>query len=130
MGVSCRVAENEESCEINVALAENEGIDLKEAKGYKGFMIETNAKCINIYANDERGIGQALFYLEFLMECEKAPVCEFGIIRKKPVFAPRMVHSGYGLDEYPDEYLQKIAHEGRDAILVFTKGVNEIPMAI
>ena len=38
-----------------------------------------------------------------------------------------MVHSGFGLDEYPDNYLSRIAHDGRDAILVFVKDINQTP---
>ena len=34
-------------------------------------------------------------------------------------FSPRMVHSSYGIDKYPDEYLEKIAKTGVDSILVF-----------
>ncbi len=127
MGVYCRMGQNEPSAALNIALADRAGVDLGVAAGYKGFMIQTDAEGIQIYGHDERGIAQALYYLEFLMECDEAPLVAFGTIQKKPAFSPRMVHSGYGLDEYPDEYLARIAHEGRDAILVFTKGVNEIP---
>lgn len=35
-----------------------------------------------------------------------------------------MIHSGYGIDEFPDAHLSQIAHTGMDAILVFVKGVN------
>lgn len=127
MRISSRLSYNEESAVITVSLAEDAGVDLGEAASYKGFMIETDKEGISIYGYDERGIGQALYYIETLMTFEKAPLLTFGNIKKKPMFAPRMVHSAYGLDEYPDEYLRRIAHEGRDVILVFTKGVNETP---
>ena len=35
-----------------------------------------------------------------------------------------MVHSGFGIDQFPDCHLRDIAHSGMDAILVFTKDVN------
>ncbi len=38
-----------------------------------------------------------------------------------------MIHSAYYLDEYPDNYLARIAHEGRDAILVFATDANMTP---
>lgn len=127
MMVSARMTADEEGAEITVALASEVGVDLGEVKSYKGFMIRTDAKGIRVYGHDERGIAQGLFYLEMLMSFAKAPIINFGTIRKKPMFSPRMIHSGYGLDEYPEEYLAKVAHEGRDVILVFTKGVNETP---
>lgn len=40
-------------------------------------------------------------------------------------YSPRMVHSAYGLDEYPDGYLSTLAHYGYDAILLFVRGVDE-----
>ncbi len=127
MNVSSVFSYNEKNADIIVSLAAEAGADLDDAATYKGFMIETDASGINVYGYDERGIGQALYYIENLMTFEKAPLLAFGNIKKKPMFAPRMVHSAYGLDEYPDEYLARIAHEGRDVILVFTKGVNEVP---
>lgn len=35
-----------------------------------------------------------------------------------------MVHSGYGYDDFSDKYMNRIAHEGRDAILVYVEGIN------
>lgn len=127
MGIDAAPVYNESGADIRVALADTYGVDLGEAASYKGFMIEVCESGISVYGNDERGIGQGLYYIEMLMAFEKAPVIKLGNIKKKPMFSPRMVHSGYGVDEYPDEYLCRIAHEGRDAILVFTKGINEVP---
>jgi hypothetical protein len=36
-----------------------------------------------------------------------------------------MVHSGFGIDQYPDSHLNAIAHAGFDAILVFAKGIDK-----
>ena len=76
---------------------------------------------------DERGVGQGSYYLEDLMNLRELPVLKFCDVVRKPIFSPRMVHSGFGLDEYPDQYLNAIAHLGMDAILVFAKGVDETP---
>lgn len=101
--------------------------DLGEYETYCGFCIETDKSGIRITAHDSRGIARALYYIEDLMTFKGAPVLDYGRVYKKPLYSPQMVHSGYGLDEYPDAYLSAIAHEGRDAILVFTKGVNKTP---
>jgi hypothetical protein len=76
---------------------------------------------------DDRGAGQASYYLEDLMNFKHAPIVETGEVSRKPHFSPRMVHSGYGLDMFPDAHLSKIAHAGMDAILVFTKDVDITP---
>lgn len=127
MGITVSVVTDYENAEVKVCLAKDENIDLKDVSEYRGFMIKTEKSGIKIYGYDDRGAGQGLFYLEDIMTFEKAPRVPFGIVSKKPMFSPQMVHSAYGLDAYPDEYLARIAHEGRDAILVFTKGVNETP---
>ncbi len=126
MGVSAMVKKGtvDKKDKIELFLAEEKGIDLGEYKGYRGYRIDTDDDGIKIYANDCRGMAQALYYLEFMMELRKAPFIKKGSTSRKPRFSPQMVHSGYGCDDYPDEHLNQIAHEGRDAILVFVKGVN------
>ena len=74
---------------------------------------------------DERGTAQGCYYLEDLMNLREAPYLQMGDTVREPVFAPRMVHSGWGCDQFPDPHLNAIAHAGMDAILVFVKGVNQ-----
>ncbi len=100
---------------------------LNDAKGYMGRRTIVDDK-ITIYGFDSRGIAQALYFLEDEMNFRKAP-----FIKKKDVeniieFSPKMVHSGYGLDEFPDEYLSVCAHNGYDAILVFLKDATHSAM--
>ncbi len=127
MGISAAVSKTgkaEGKNVIRLSLGEDAGIDLKEAAGYKGFLIDAD-EGICVYGYDDRGIAAGLYYLEDLMSMEKAPFLKKGEIRKKPMMAPLMVHSGYGMEEWPDEYLMRIAHEGRDAILVFVCGPDK-----
>lgn len=128
MGIEVSVrtfcADAEKGSAIRLMIAGDYDFDLEEADGYKGFCIAVDEK-IQIYGKDSRGIAAALYYLEDLMTLEKAPFVKKGHIRKKPMLTPRMVHSGYGMEDYPDNYLARIAHDGRDAILVFTFGLNE-----
>jgi len=112
---------------INLRLASDAGFDLKDAAGYRGFCIEINQDGVFVYGNDSRGIAQGVYYLEDIMTMKKAPHLKFGTTYLKSVFSPQMVHSGYALDEYPNEHLSAIAHEGRDAILVFAEGANKSP---
>ncbi len=124
MGLTASVV-TEGEASVTVMLAEDAGVDLGEFKEYRGFRIETTECGIFVYGHDDRGVAQALYYLEDLMTFAKAPVLTKGIVNKKPAFSPQMIHSGYNLDDYPDEYLARVAHEGRDAILLFVKGANE-----
>ena len=126
MGVKASVI-TEGKGDITVRLAKDAGVDLGEFAAYKGFRIETDEKGIVITAHDDRGAGQALFYIEDLMTFASAPFLSYGKIEKRAMYTPQMVHSAYDMDIFPDEYLARIAHEGRDAILVFTKGANKTP---
>lgn len=126
MGITADVCVNCDKADIMVAIAGSD-VDLKNAKGYRGFKTETDKDGIKVYGYDDRGASQGLFYIEDVMSFAKAPCVPFGDVYKKPMYSPQMVHSGFGLDSYPDEYLAKVAHEGRDAILIFTKAVNLTP---
>jgi len=127
MGVSASVVEDEKEADMIVCVAEEAGVDLEDVKDYRGFMIVTDENKISVYGHDERGVAQGLYYLEDIMTLNHAPSIPCGTIKRKPMYSPQMVHSAYGLDEFPDEYLSRIAHEGRDAILVFTKDLNLTP---
>jgi len=73
---------------------------------------------------DDRGAGQGAFYIEDLLNLREAPFLPMVDTVRTPLFQPRMVHSGWGIDQFPDAHLNAIAHAGMDAILVFAKGVN------
>lgn len=81
-----------------------------------------SAEGIAIWANDERGIAQAFYALEDRMNDRKAPFLTIGEVEQKPLFSPRMVHSGVEEDVFSDAYLSVCAHHGYDAILAFNRG--------
>jgi len=89
---------------------------------YKSFRVVASGDGIDITAHDERGAAQALFFLEDEMSSNSAPYISWGTTERSPLFSPRMTHSGYMLDEFPDFHLAQIAHAGMDAILVMTCG--------
>ena len=97
------------------------------SKDKKQYEIIVSDDLIKIVAESDRSIAQGIYYLEFLMFEKKAPHLKKGNIKVELPFSPRMIHSGYGYDDFPDEYLQNIAHYGYDTILLFTKGVNKSP---
>lgn len=73
---------------------------------------------------DERGAAQGCYHLEDLLNLRQAPFLTPQEIIRAPIFSPRMVHSGWGIDQFPDQHLNAIAHAGLDAILIFVKDVN------
>ena len=102
---------------------------VKELENFSGKLRKAKSYCLKISENniiicgsDERGMAQGAYYVEDLMNLKEAPILDKGEIIRESLFSPRMTHSGWGMDEFPDEYLNIIAHAGMDAILVFAKG--------
>lgn len=100
----------------------------KELKSFSGKFPEAKSYCLNVSKNNiivcgsnERGMAQGSYYVEDMMNLKEAPILKQGEILRESLFSPRMTHSGWGMDEYPDAHLNAIAHAGMDAILVFAK---------
>lgn len=100
------------------------GQDLKTPRSYR---LQVSSDRIVICGNDDRGAAQGSYYLEDLMNLREAPFVETQDIVREPLFSPRMIHSGWGLDQYPDPHLNALAHYGIDSILIFVKGMDETP---
>ncbi len=82
---------------------------------------------ILLAGHSSRLAAQAGYFIEDLMNLREAPFLERADTVRTSLFTPRMVHSGYGLDMYPNEHLINIAHSGVDAILAFVKDIDITP---
>lgn len=113
----------EDAVEINVIITK----DLpQEVCSYKGRKVEISDNKIEIKAFDDRGAAQAIYDLEDAMSELKQPYLKKGTNSQKPLFSPRMAHSAFDVDVFPDGYLQRLAKCGIDAIILFIRGVNEV----
>jgi len=101
-----------------------EGSGLRKARSYK-IMVTPNR--IMVCGNEDRGAAQGSYCLEDQMNMREAPVLLCGEVAREPLFSPRMAHSGWGLDRYPDAHLNAMAHAGIDAVLVFVSDVDQTP---
>ena len=90
----------------------------------RGYLFSVTAARIAIAGHDPAGAFMGAIYLEDLLNLRQGPFLAPRQERREPLFSPRMVHSGWGLDQFPDSHLNAIAHAGFDAILVFVKGPN------
>lgn len=59
------------------------------------------------------------------MNLREAPFIKKCDTVREPVFSPRMTHSGWGIDQFPDQHLNAIAHAGMDSVLLFVKSINK-----
>ncbi len=90
----------------------------------KGFVIEVSSGGISLRAGTIRGILQSSIYLEDMMNLANAPFVITGTHRITPRLVCREVHSGRGIDDFPDSELNLILHAGYDTIVVFVKGID------
>ena len=98
--------------------------DIEEASGYMGYRITVSTDGILIEGWHDKGIAQALYALEDLMNLRKAPFIPFGKIKRKAVFERRFTHSPMGYLLYTEEVLSLIAHYGMDCILVWARDLE------
>ena len=130
MGVSARIerikgmalgAEEVLSAGRSTDYAEADRVAL-EPRGYR---IVVGDAGVMVQAADERAFAQALYHLEDLMNFRAAPFLKKGTENRRSLFSPRMTHSGWGVDVFPDAHLAQIAHAGMDAIVIFIKDVDK-----
>ena len=114
--------DNGEDQPNTVRLLQNE--DLGEAAERRGHRI-TVSDHVLIEGYDEPGIAQALYYCEDVMNLREAPFLKKGTETRRIMFVPRIAQSGYGANEYPDDYLAILAHHGFSGIDLWIKGPNE-----
>lgn len=112
---------------ILVATSQQLGIPFAGQDIPASYCVNIQPGKITVCGNDERGCAQGLYQLEDRMNHVRAPYLMPETFTYSPEFSPRMVHSGYQIDRFPDAHLAAIAHAGMDAILAFINGVNMTP---
>ncbi|MCQ2378488.1 MAG: hypothetical protein MJ016_04650 [Victivallaceae bacterium] len=88
----------------------------------KGFAFDASEHHLAVTLAEARMAYRAVVYLEDTMNLEGAPVFPFGKTLRRPIYRYREVHSGCGIDEYPDCELAAAIHAGYDGIVLMLKG--------
>ncbi len=91
------------------------------------YRFTVSANRVTLCGCDSRAAAQAGYYLEDLMNLCEAPFLELSDTIRRPMYSPRMIHSGFGLDMFPDEHISAIAHAGINALLVFVVDIDRTP---
>lgn len=100
---------------IDPALGENK---------YRLVVEETYILCMGY---DTKSAARAGYFLEDLMNLNEGPFVEKQDTTREYLYSPRMVHSGYALDQFPVEYIKQMAHAGITSILLYVNDVNKTP---
>ena len=118
------------SMETAILVTKGEGkkivlkLDESLALSKGSFELEVTAESIVISASTPGGIRRGGVYVEDQMSLRGAPILKAGKIRREKLITPRIVHSGWGIELFPDSHLNAMMHAGFDAIAVFCKGYN------
>lgn len=92
-----------------------------------GYRLGVSENRIDLCGRDPRLTAQAGYFAEDLMNLSEGPYLDKGEQNRSLLFSPRMVHSGYGLDMFPEEHIRAIAHAGINALLIFVCDVDVTP---
>jgi len=101
--------------------------DIVQTSRYEEYIIEAAANSCRLLAGDSEGIRRALVFLEDSILRSGGPFLSFGKTHRKPFIKTRISRCFFGpikrppmnrdelmdnVDYYPDEYLNRLVHEG------------------
>lgn len=112
---------------------------------FEEYTVEIAEGECTITAEDTEGIRRALVFLEDMIIEREAPFLKPGKITRRPVIKTRITRGFFSptnrppknvdelwdeVDYYPDEYLNRIAHDGNNGIWIYTHFCDLIPSKI
>lgn len=112
---------------------------------FEAYRIEARSDGCDVIAADEEGIRRALIYIEDEMLRREGPFLPKKPIQRKPFIKSRITRCffsptnrppkngeelGDDIDYYPDEYLNRLAHEGINGVWIYTHFRDLLPSKI
>ena len=88
----------------------------------RGFILRVSPEGADVLLARDRDAFRASVYIEDVMSLRGLPVLPSGETVRRQLFDYRDIHSGCGVDEFPDEELRAIVHAGYDALSLFVTG--------
>ena len=81
---------------------------------------------VRITGATAREAAQGCYRLEDELNLRGESYVKHGSRTYTRLYSPRMTHSGWDLEKFPDEYLARVSHAGMDAIIIFIEDVPDI----
>ncbi|MBE6695541.1 MAG: hypothetical protein E7587_03720 [Ruminococcaceae bacterium] len=109
---------------------------------FEEYFVEVSAEAIIISANDTEGIRRGIYFVEDELIASEAPFLKPSKTHKIPYIKQRITRGFFSptnrppkngdelsddIDYYPDEYLNRLAHDGSNGIWIYTKFSDIIP---
>lgn len=116
-----------------------------ETECFEAYVIEITEREIIITANDTEGIRRALIYLEDELRRSENAFLTPGTVKRKPFIRSRITRCFFSpinrapkfgdeltddIDYYPEEYLNRLMHEGSNGVWIYTRYSDLVPSAI
>ena len=113
----------EKSMDLSVRIVHQDGPRVLwlevSPKVKNGFVIEVKKDHVRVTAAEDKMSFRGTIHLEDIMNLEGAPVLPLGKMVRRPMYRERSVHSGTGIDCFPDAELLAMLHAGYDTLVVF-----------
>ena len=116
-----------------------------DAPCFEAYAIEVRQDGCTVTANDTEGIRRAIYYLEDEMTAREGALLPLGKIERKPWLRSRVTRGFFSptnrppkngdellddIDYYPDEYLNRLAHDGTNGLWIYTSYRQLVPSDI
>lgn len=116
-----------------------------ETDCFEAYRICIEPHVCRVEANDTEGIRRALVYLEDEFQRRGGAILPLGGISRKPVIRTRITRGFFSptnrppknvdelmddVDYYPDEYLNRLVHDGTNGIWIYTRFKDLLPSDI
>jgi len=117
----------------------------EETSVFEEYKICVENDKIIISAADTEGIRRAFIYLEDELRRSEAPFLKEGITKRRPVVKSRITRCFFSpinrppkfgdelsddIDYYPDEYLNRLMHDGANGVWIYTRFSDILPSSV
>ena len=112
---------------------------------FEAYTLAVTQEGCTLSAGDTEGIRRGLVYLEDQLIRKEGPFLEISSVTRRPVIKSRITRGFFSptnrpphnvdelwneIDYYPDNYLNRLAHDGNNGIWIYTKFKDLIPSEV
>lgn len=118
--------ENREKCIQFLKKEEYDGTLAHVPEKAGSFAVEFAKENVLLCGADDNSLLYAMVYIEDCMNLVNAPVLTPGKCLREDLTRMRSIHSGAGVDKFPEWQFNAILHAGFNAVDLFLKGIDTV----
>lgn len=112
---------------------------------FEAYTVEITAEGITVTAEDTEGVRRALIYIEDLLRSSEHAYLTPGVVKRVPKIKSRITRCYFSpinrppkfgdelsddIDYYPEEYLNRLMHDGTNGVWIYTRFSDLLPSDI